>query len=311
MAYTADDLVSAIRLRASLDSESEPTSTEILDLATSSLRTLCLSELRRAREEFLIYRYDQPLADEARFPIPGRAVGDGLRHVVPVDRDGHEGLPLPLLSLDQAQEHAASGLISWQARYGYVAEGPAIRLIPEPTEGPNGPTLRMRYMVRPGRLQTAVGEVTVASYAAGVVTASGAPTTFSSGDRVDIVAARPPFAYRAIDIPATVAGSTVTIDETDPGFQEAPQAGDYVVAADTVPLMPLPAEMWDLLVQDTVVRVLRHIGQLDEARAAAEERNGIRGDLRTIWEPRVGRNKKVVNRHSHLRTGRFRGYRGS
>ncbi len=166
---------------------------------------------------------------------------------------------------------------------GYYLEGEWLVFLPQPQQGG---TLKQLYFGAPGRMTVTatqfriISSVNPTTGVIGFATWSPAPS-----GALDIVRGSSGFAALIQDAAYSSAGTTsITLSAADAAFVEV---GDYVTVADTTPVVPVPREMYGVLVGRTAAALMRQLGK--SSAADMEEANANRlCDLQmALLTPRV------------------------
>jgi hypothetical protein len=239
VAWTTDDLIAAVRLRAQVPDEgedSEPTDAEILRIAHEELISRFVGIIRSARENYLVTSEDIALVEDTQgYRIPRRAHANAVRDVWLVSPTGRTRA---LRLIDLTDGHYFGGDTGEPG--GYYLSGAKIVLEPTPSSAMDGYSLRVFFYRAPSRLVLASECVAFVSHeGSGVFHISYSDlAAFTSDATWDLVQASPPFDLLAdnsavtADVESTainitgVAGTTITIDPEAPTWE--PVAGDTI-----------------------------------------------------------------------------------
>ena len=325
MAWTADDLVAAVRVRAQMPDaagDGAITDADILTLANEEIALRLVPLVRRSRGDYFVTTHDVDIVSgTGAYRVPTRAQTSGLRELTIVDSSGREW-PVPQMHLEDAGPAQTVG-----GGYGSVRfymEGPSVVLVPTPTY--SDCTLRMYYhrshptlvpVSETGTMALVIGEIATLKVAApgqnGEILPP-VPAAWTAGYVLDAYYRTPPFGFAALDM---FVQSEDTSDPTfniltiaggvPPGFPDA----TYLMAAiaGQSSIVDLPAECWPLLVSAVTARVCEVIGDRDAAAMAFGLYDREQANIMTLLTPRVEGNKQViVDRFSTLRSGRGGGW---
>lgn len=300
MAWTTDDLVSEVRLKAWLPDADDLSASDLLSFADDALRSLIAALVKTGREERWVER--STVAAASRVAIPRRALGGALRTVHAVSPAGDEH-PFTFVTPAEAWMFGTPDSAGW----GYI-EGDELVLLGTP---PSGWSIRFRYLRRPSRL-VPVSECRTATNQPAADTlslASSTPAAWqSTGAILDLVSGSEPhgpvvddaavLAYINPNLQFTAALPTVDIS------QVAGTEPDYVCLRDTTCLPPIPSSLRSALVWLTV-------GELHEAQKNVAQAQGARdraaehmGAARAVLEPRVASQTPAIVRRSGPLRGR-------
>lgn len=306
MAWTADDLIAAVRRRAQLPdaaADGAVTDADLLEMANEELALHLVPLVRASREDYWTTYEDQTIvAGTAAYRVPWRAQASGLRDVAIVDSTGREW---PLARVVPGER----GLI--QARGGsigatvFVMDGPDVRLVPTPTE--SGYTLRLRYHRAHPTLVLSAATATVANVD-GTLAWQSEPETFVAGVTIDVLWRTPPFGVAGVGLyvqDVTPAVGYDLLQIADWSTYSIPLNTYFTGAlAGESDIVDLPRECWPLLVSAVTARVLEVIGDRDGAQMAIALFQREKVNVASLLEPRVeGAKVKIVDRNSPLRRG--------
>jgi len=321
VAYTSDDLVSAVRLRSRLPTATDISASEILGIADDEIATTISDLIRNVDPSFWMATHTATLVSgTAEYFLPLRALGSGIERVELEDSSGNRQ-PVVALNEHDSWMWANGGRdAAWIGRFGYILDGDNVRLLPTPESADAGLTLRVRYQRAPSRLAPVSD---CASFwvvdSTTQLTCTAAPSAISTDEFYDLISGRGThevvFADRLV---ATVNVGTfvVTFDADTPisatAFPYYPSAPagypngfyNYLAPAGTTPLPQIPASVWPVLVRATVRTLLDEIGdERGAARAQAILEQHIAA-AKSVTTPRTRQVPTFVNHNSYLRRGR-------
>ena len=308
MAWTSDDLITAVRRKARLPDDvnganASLTDADILALADEAMMSVVVPFIRRHREEYYVTQTDIPIpTDQNEFRLPTRAQGQALRDVVLLAQAGDE-VSIPYVPLEDVGTYEQSKSPWWSAGSAFSIRGNTLILVPKKRE-PNV-TLRLKYYMRPGQLIKTTEADLLAASAAGSTTATitTSNVTWPATGEVDIIHGDSPFEHISEES-VSISGSTVTfgsaIDFDIP-------VGAYLTPKGFSPVPQMPAELQTLLITNTVARCFDALGHYQGAQTFYDESSREMKGLSELIEPRVvGERPVVVNWNSPLRFGRRR-----
>lgn len=251
MATTVDFLTEVRRLASLPSSVADST---ILAFADTCIASTLWPLVQSMREGYGVHEVDVVVSTRTR--LPARAVAAGVRDVQL--KVGNTTTPLARRDMSEADSTASGGLPQ-----AYYLDAGGLVLWPRGTSG----TLRLRYVVRPGKLvlsstSSAAAQVTAVSSDGTTVTLTAAYTGSLSGG-MDIVANSS--AHHLVGVGVTLSGTSPTFTVPLASLVEVPQVGDWLAAADTTPVIPLPEELRAALAHQTAAEVLHALGYLEEA----------------------------------------------
>jgi hypothetical protein len=275
--------------------------TDLLAFADDEIQSYIVPLVLSANEEYFVtYKDVSVVAGTANYDIPDRAIGGRLRSVQL--SDGNGGFyDLTRIEPESQDEYSFSG----SETSGYLIRGNEVVLVPTPGASD---TLRLGYYRRPNRLValTAVGTLAAAPSASTSLTlASTKPSTFVSGESMDLIYATPGFDSISDSNALTAAsGTSLTLTTA-----VTASIGDYVCLAGETPIPQIPVELFPLLSQRIVARACEAMGQPQKAQMAEATSERMRRDAMTLLSPRVkGASRVIVNRNGPG-FGSKRGYR--
>jgi hypothetical protein len=307
MAWLADDLLSDVR-RSGMLPDSSPSGVadaDILAHANKELQSRLLPLVMSVREEFYVQIAQQSLvANQQGYRIPARGIGNKLRDVLLLLNDNTIRNLVRLAPEQYAEIITTTGPYPW----AFYLESDSVMLVPTPSTT-SACTLQLKYLIRPNFLvkSDATATPTVTTVQANTpstgltrINHSATGTDLHTSTKLDIVAAKPGFRTLVISATPTASGNGYVVfnsSDVPSDFSTANNAGDYISAEQTSPVIQLPPELHNLLYQRTLCRVLQSIGDLESLQAA--EANAVemeRGALTLISNRTEGEPKKVVGR---------------
>lgn len=326
MAWTADDLISAVRVRAQMPDaagDGAITDADILTLANEEISLRLVPLVRRSRGDYFVTTHDVDIVNgTGAYRVPTRAQTSGLRELTIVDSSGREW-PVPQMHLEDAGPAQIYGG-GWDAARFYM-RGPDVVLVPTPTY--SDCTLRMYYHrshptlvpnAESGTVAALSGELAVLRVPFddpnGVALQPCPAAWGTAGFTLDVAWSTPPFGIAAQDLYVS------SVDDADPTFYVYTLTGGlpstipadvYMVAsyAGQTSVVQLPRECWPLLVSAVTARVCEVIGDRNAAAMAFSLYDREQANIMTLLTPRVEGNKQViVDRFSTLRSGRGGGW---
>lgn len=325
MAWTADDLISAVRRRAQLPdaaADGAVSDADILEMANEELDLRLVPLVRQSRGDYWVTVYDTPIVSgTASYRVPERAQASALRDVAVVDSAGREW-PIPQMGIEDAA-HVLQVTGGIRASRFYM-QGTEVVLAPTPTD--EGFTLRMRYhrshptlvpLSQSGTAYVTEDDPTLLSVRRTPLTLpdgyalNPAPTTWSSVPlEVDVYFVLPPFGVGAHDVvleDVDVTANVWRFTPEDTSLLAGIPTDVYMMASlsGNTSIVDLPRECWPLLVSALVARVNEVIGDRDAAQMAYAlyERESV--NVMRILTPRVeGNPQRIIQRNSALRSQR-------
>lgn len=320
MAWTTTELLADVR-RSGMLPDSAPSGVsdaDILAHANKELQARLLPLVMAVREEFYVQPYSMQLvAGQQGYRVPSRGIGNKLRDVLLQLSDGSlQNLARIAPEAYPETMSTAPSVYPW----AFFMESDSVMLVPTPaTTG--AATLVLKYLLRPSWLVavSATATPTVVTVTANTpspgltrIDHSAASTNLGTSTARDVVMARPGFRTLMLGAVPTASGNGYVVVDSSAlpsDFSTANNAGDYLSAAETTPVVQLPPELHNLLYQRTLCRVLQSIGDLQALQAAEADAAQMEKDAVGIIANRVeGEAKKVVGRllsRPRARVGRW------
>jgi hypothetical protein len=319
MAWTSTELLADVR-RSGMLPDSAPSGvsdTDILAHANKELQARLLPLVMAVREEFYVQPYSTPLVgNQQGYRVPARSIGNKLRDVLLQLSDGSlQNLARIAPEAYPEMMTTAPSVYPW----AFYMESDSVMLVPTPSTT-SAATLVLKYLLRPSWLVpvSASGTPTVTTVQANTPSSGLTRINHSAtmddlgGQKLDVVMAKPGFRTLMVGVtPVSSGAGYVVVNATDLplDFSTANNAGDYLSAAETTPVVQLPPELHNLLYQRTLCRVLQSIGDLEALQAAEANAAQMEKDAIGIIANRVeGEPKKVVGRllsRPRARVGRW------
>lgn len=266
----ASELLTEIKRKGQIQSAQTVISdTDLIAMANRELQQVIAPKIVSLRDNYFSCQKDYSLSGRRRYRLPPRILGDRIDLIKILDGSGAE------YNLIQTTRNERSYL-----RQGfYVTEGDIVLTGDLPTG-----TMRVFYSCRPalmvvGATTTAISSVSSGSFA----------VTIANGT-YDAIRANQP--YRTISPNISVTGNVGT--NSDSSDYELFQAGDFVIAQDQSPYVPLEETMCDWLSQRTVMRYHEYLGHVEEMQLAGAKLADIERDIMALLSPRVSDQPKVV-----------------
>lgn len=240
----------------------------------------------------------QTLGSNVAYQLPADAIGKKLQNVSAISQNGAP-VNLPLLTTWQVSSptvYAQGAYVEADVLYLFPAQSftniqhvqivyPAAPLSVCDDTG----------IVTPGQPSSA--EVTAVDYTTGEVTLAALPTSFDIDAEVNFVGKDPQFQTKAETAVTTIAGLVITVDPTvltDPFNRPTVVAGDWVANLGYSPFLQMPAEARNLVVQATVVKLLRALKD-EGAEVALKDYNEMLKSANKLFTPRINDSPKVIS----------------
>jgi len=267
------------------------TDADILRFGDEETEAVIVPAMTSARLEFFVKYKDMPLvANQAAYKIHYRSIGRTLRFVELRTSTGDLIKDLSyVMPEDVGRITSQAGGDPW----AFTVRGDDLILLPTPTTA--NYVLRQYYELAPAKLipTSDAGVVQSFSTMTGIVTMSASVTSFATGQSMDLIDYKSGNSNKAEDIISTnVASNLVTFATTD--IPSTLTAGDYVCLSNQSPVLQLPNEMHQTLVQSIICRILEALSDFEGLQAAVARRDRIlAGALETI-NPRLASQIPVV-----------------
>lgn len=297
--YTTEGLMENIKRRGSIPADQSTLGTdEMLAIADDELQTVIVPMVMSLRADHFLTYTDYETGDDVEFSIPDDALNRNLRSVVFVEADGTENA---LTRIEFDDESAAPDFQRRSFNRGaYYIRADSVKLYPRAVPGK---TLRLHYYRLPNKLVPVTEAALVLSvdYDNNVVTTSGVPATWATGDVVCCVQGRPGFQLR-FPAQTTVEVSSPTVILEDASDV---QAGDWLALEGESPIPQVPVEAHPILAQAALVKILEALGDSKGIEISEAKLQQILKNYLQVASPRVEEAPKLfVSRNrllNHLR----------
>lgn len=297
--YTNNELLRSISRRSSITfNEHTLPAGEALAIANEELQSVIGPMLMGIKAKYFHTFSDYATTQQqTAYPIPARAMGRALQNVAFVDSSGRAA---KITNVDPDDEMDQAGWEAWAGNLlgggqGYYVSGDDVILYPT---SPAGQTLRLFYYALPNRLieVSAAAKVTAVDSGTGVVTVSGKPLSWTTGERLCCVAGGPGFPLRFEMRAATAIGGASVTFASVAGIV----VGDYLAPEGDSPIAQIPVEARPLLAQAAAVKVLESLRDPGITNAQAKYKEIHDGFLGT-YSPRVEQAPKKISSGRGLR----------
>jgi hypothetical protein len=299
MAWTTDQLLADMKRKANLPAGSNVkfTDAQILRIAFEVLLSQVDPTLLLLHEEYDTVREDFAItSNDGTYRLPERCISGTVRQVLLVQSDGRP-YPLARIGPSDAWQYEGTGVTASQPA-GYVLEGDVVRLLPVPSS--SGLTLRFVYRRRPASFVLTTACALVGTVGATTLVTTGG--TWSASQSVDVVRARPPLGVLVQGATATYLAGTFTFDA---GVLDDVQVGDYVCAADTTCVVPLPERFYVLLLDLATAQLCQEWGNVEDADRLRATVDAYVDTLKLAQSNRASAQPQLAVGTSTLRGGRF------
>lgn len=299
MAVTTTQFLDAVKRGCSFPT-SQPrfSDANLLKFADEELEATILPMITSIRQEFFVKSKNVPtVSNQAAYKIPYRTIGRTLRDIKLLDSSGTIVRALPLVNEEEA--HVYTNAVSGDPRACYV-QGENLIILPTPQS--SSFYLQMIYPLAPSKLVpvSEAGYISSFDLTTGVVTISASISGFSSGVLMDIVDGSSGCTVKAEDITnVSVSGTSITFSASDLPSNIA--VGDYVTLSNQTPVVGLPQEAHQCLVQATICRILEAQGDMENYGLAQKSLEKKMGACQQLLNPRIeGRTPVVLTRRGLL-----------
>lgn len=271
---------------------------DVIAFLDEELRSTVVPLILAAQEEYYVQNYDQAVQIGVySYSIPPRAAFATWRDIVFVDPNGNEinmtNLPPEYLKVT----YPAGGMPPLYT-FGFVMQNDHILLWPPNGSLPTNYILRMKIKRRPNNLTSVdnCGQITAIDTNTNQVTLANAPADWTTSTTFDIIPNSPQFTSRGDDQTiSAITGNILTFDSLPTGMI----VGDWVCPARMSCVPQIPYDMFSLLVQRGVVRMLEALGDTQNLQIAERRYQDMAVDFARTVSPRVeGTPKKIVSRNT-------------
>ncbi len=293
MAITTTLLLDAIKRGVTVPSTQVRFSdADLLKFADEETESILLPVLTSLRQEFLVVPETQACtASVNKYKIPYRAVGRTLRDLkLARTSDTTFIKTLAYVSPEDASVYTTT---TSGEPFGFAVEGDSIKLLPTPTS--SDLTILFYYLLKPSYLvpTTSAGLITAINTSTGVVTIGTAVSGFTTGAVMDFVDGKSGCSCKAIDKTNTnVASTSITFTASDLPSNLA--VGDYVTLTNQSPVVQLPDEFHQCLVQAVICRILEALGDSEMYAISADKLTKKIEAAQQLLTPRVESELPVV-----------------
>lgn len=294
--YTTSDLISAVQLGMMLPDASAGSfsPSALLSYATMELQGPVMTLILEAREKYYMTSYDYAVqANQSFYAIPERAAGGILAQAQYIW--GNQINELPAIDPREIYTDQTG------TPRAIMFQNNSVVLYPIPTQTTG--TLRLYYFQRPSSLALTTSCAQITAINSGSVECSSVPASWGAGTQVDWIPATLPYTPFGLNtVISGVSGDTVTL--TVPTASQvnaatptpAPQVGDWLALSEYTPIPEIPRELFIVLVQATICRVLEAAGDMEKFQQAQAKLSGYAKAAKRQIQPRdQGANKKIVS----------------
>jgi hypothetical protein len=285
--YDNDDFLDIVKDKSALPENQDTWSDQkILNLANEVIRDTLLPQILKLREEYYVFPESVSVtASTAAYRVNPRFTNAGYREVKLVD--GANLVDLPPISPEDVVSTATGRPTAFYMR------GNSLVLYPTPDASY---TLSNTGFIRPSRLTEVANCCQIESIDPVLfqVTVDAIPSTWTAGTVIDFVKATPGYEILAIDYSIdNASGVTITFTSLPTGLQ----VGDYVAPYGQTPVPNIPEELFSVLAEFTVQKILKAAGFNEEASLAGSNAGELMQNVIDMMRPRIqGAPKKFKTR---------------
>lgn len=307
--YTMTSILASIKTRGLLPTTQQTyQDSDLITLANDELQIGVVPFIMKFRSEYFVTdEQDLIEANKDTYDIPTRAIGGKVRNLVVVDNNDNE-YDLPQIAKeDRKFYNVQSGSAQFNA-FVFYFEGNTVKICPKPLNIQTQSYLKQAYYIRPSQLTSpsAACLITAIDTTLKQVTVNSVPTNITVTTPIDFVRGTPGFECRAIDVtPTALSGVVFTFSELPDNLA----VGDWVCEANTSPIPQIPLELFSMLSQRVVVKVMEGLGDAQGLQIAQSKLIEMEKAAEHLLSPRSdGNPKKLINRYSPLRAWGNRGF---
>ena len=286
---------------------------DIIAFLDEEMRTTIIPLVLAAQEEFWVQNFDQPvIQNQYNYTIPERAAFATWRDVVFVDANNNE-LNMSQLSPEYIKVTYPAGGNPPLYVFGFILQNDQIILYPNTAGTPTQYRLRMKIKRRPNNLTSVdnCGQITAINTMTNEVRVANVDPTWTSSTLFDIIPNSPQFTSRQDNQTVSlISGNSLTFTSPGINYSVVPAApypalpvglsvGDWVCPANMSCIAQVPYDMFPLLIQRGVIKVLEAMGDTQNLTIAERRYADMAVDFARTVSPRIdGTPKKIVNRNT-------------
>ena len=286
------------------DSQNTLQPEDIIAFLDQEMRTTIIPLVLAAQEEFWVTNYDQPVIQNVyNYTIPKRAAFATWRDVVFVDHNNNE-INMSMLSPEYLKLTYPAGGNPPLYVFGFILQNDQIILYPNTSGTPTQYRLRMKIKRRPNNLTETsnCAQVVAINTGTNVVTVNNPPVGWTTSDTFDLIPNSPQFTSLQDDATITaISGNNLTFTSlpVDAQGNFSLKVGDWVCPSQMSCIPQVPYDMFSLLVQRGIIRVLEALGDTQNLQVAERRYQDQAADFARTVSPRIdGTPKKIVNRNT-------------
>lgn len=310
--YTTDTLIESIKRRAAIPtSQSTFKNEDFIAFLNEEMSLGLVPSVLRMKEDYLLVTLDIPLEqNKTQYTIPVRAIGNKVREISFKDTNDNV-LEMTRIQIGDLPYYSSNN----NSLYAYYIANNVINLM-SATPTVSG-FLSISYYIRPNQLVMLanVGVIQSINRTTGEIFLDKIPSGFSVTADFDLVQHTSPHKCLSIDLSVTSVNAltkSVVVDIAN--IPEQLSAGDHFCLAQQSAIPQIPSDLHVILAHRAAARCLEAQGDLEGLQAANAKLAEFEKNTENLIDDRVEDSpKKLVSRHSHIRSGltnrrnRFRG----
>lgn len=267
--------------------------------------TVLLPIMTSQRQEYYVTKIDTPIVtDQSEYKIFKRFIGRTLRTLWYTSLDGTYVQPLSKIELEDASAFQCNVFGQpWQ----YMVIGDKF-IVPNP--GSTTGYLTQYGELAPSKITATDNVATITSFdlTSGAVTVDAAASVLTTGSVVDIIDGSPGYSVKAIGISLdNAAGTSYTF--TADTLPADLAIGDYISLANTTPVLQMPNELNQVLVQAVICRLLEAQSDFEGWNVAKDRLKEKLTAAQELITPRVESDSPVIFNRNGLLQRRSANYR--
>lgn len=308
--YTMTAILASIKTRGLIPTSQQTyLDSDLINLANDELQIGIVPFIMKFRSEYFVTDKTEDInVNDDIYDIPTRAIGGKVRNLVVLDTEGNE-YDIPQIAKEERRFYNTQNGNSSYNSFVFYFEGNSVRIVPKPTNAGSQIRLQQSYYIRPSQLIPASSAclITAINSLTNEVTVNAIPVGITGTTVIDFVRGTPGFELRAMDItPVGLAGVVFTLSSIPDGLT----VGDWIAPANQSPIPQIPLELFSMLSQRTIIKVMEGLGDAQGLQIAQKKLEEMEAAAAHLLSPRSdGNPKKLINRYSPLRVWGARGYR--
>lgn len=304
---TSNTLIESVKRRAMVPENQNTFSDQaFLAFADEEMALGLVPSILVMHEDYLMYTERVTLeANQTRYPVPYRAIGNKLRDVAYEDNNGNV-YPMTRISVGDLSYYNQT---TNNNAYAFYMENNEIVLVPQNLNPSSQTYLRLTYYMRPNQM-VMLDEVAVISSIdrnTGVIQVSNLPEDFNVNELLDIIKVQSPNKTLKYDIqPVSINTTSKTITFLTSDIPATLTAGDHIALAEECAIPQVPSDLHVVLAHRVATRCLEALGDTEGLQNANQKLAEMEAKTTMLIDNRVEDSpKKIVNRSGFLRNGFF------